>query len=114
MTIEDYIKKMEPEVIAGIPFLLTDVNYEREADINEKFPYDSDTIYYYSFLERLEKAREEIAEDIERNNFTDIEEVYNYYKRLTEEGNHSYWGSFMSIWTHEWPRQYLLYDVRMD
>lgn len=45
---------------------------------------------------------------------TNIRDVFNYYKRKTEEGNSNYWGIWYSVWTYDFTQQYLMYDVRMD
>ena len=113
MTIKEYIDKTKPEEFNGIPFLLTDVNYDRGLDIEEKTDYQDGV--KYSFLERLQMAKEEIENDMKSNNITDIKSAFFYYKERTEEGNSNYWGGMMSVWTVEYdPKKYLLYDVRMD
>lgn len=114
MTIEEYIDKTEPELINGVPFLLTDVNYCRDWDIEEKAIFDGvHDGKEYSFLERLQMARDEIEKDMKDNDITDIESAFFYYKERTEEGNSNYWGEMISIWTYEYDG-YILYDVRMD
>ena len=112
MTIKEFIDKEKSEKFNGIPFLLTDVNYGRELDVEEKTSYEDDK--EYSFLERLQMAKEEIENDMKNNNITDIESAFSYYKERTEEGNSNYWGGMMSVWTVAYNPSYLLYDVRMD
>ena len=113
MTIKEYIDQTKPEEINGVPFLLTDVNYDRDLDIEEKTSYEDNA--EYSFLERLQMARKEIESDMKNNNITDINSAFRYYKDRTEEGNVNYWGGMMSVWTQEYdPKKYLLFDVRMD
>lgn len=113
MTIKEYCTNAKPEVINGVQFLLcgTDIT-DDDRNVDEKTPFDDDL--QYSFMERLEKARKEIYEELVDNHITDLYSAYKYYKHLTEEGNCNYWGCWYAVWTSCEPDECLLYDVRMD
>ncbi len=109
-TIKSYIEQNDKPIrINGIVFRLTDVNFYRNADVNEKTHYDDGI--ELSFLERLERAKEELEQDTQ--NMT-LEQAQEYYKENTEEGNIHYWGGMVSVYTQDMPRKYIMFDVRMD
>lgn len=112
MQIKEYIENIKPETICDIPFLLIDVNFFREKDVNEKTSYDDDE--KFSFTERLDMARREIEKDLRENKLKSIEDVFSYYNMLTERGNCNYWGEMCFISTSEKPDDSILYGVRMD
>ena len=115
MTIKKYIRDHpERDVINGIEFCLFGVNYDEELDIEEKTLFDNDTEKdeYYSFLERLEKAKEELEQDTKGKTY---EEAKEYYKNLTEDGNQYYWGGMIWVSTKGIDKDdCIYYGVRMD
>jgi hypothetical protein len=110
-TIKSYIKQNDkPIMVNGIMFRLTGVNFFENADINEKTHYDDDI--KYSFLERLERAKEELEQDTKGMT---LEQAQEFYKKNTEDDMANYWGGMLSVYTGiHMPKKYITFDVRMD
>lgn len=109
-TIDSYVKQnKKPIMVNGIMFMLTGVNFYGNADINEKTRFDDDI--ELSFLERLERAIEELNQITGKMT---LEDAQNFFKDNTEEGNSNYWGEMISVYTKSMPKKYIMFDVRMD
>ena len=114
MTIKEYIPTVGKIVISGVPFRCSGTNQPsmEDKDVNEKLHFDDDE--YYSFLERLERAKEEIAE-VFMDDVHDIRDAYKKFKEQTEEGNINFWGCWFSVYTKgDEPGDEVLFDVRLD
>ena len=109
-TIDSYIKQnKKPIIVNGITFMLCDVNYYGNADINEKTHYDDGI--ELNFLERYERAVEELTQTTDGMT---LEEAKSYFLDNTEDGNSNYWGGMLSVYTKDMPKKYIMFDVRMD
>ena len=114
MTIDEYIKSHdEKDIINGIEFQLFGVNYDGQMNIEEKAAYEhGDIVEYFSFLERLQMAKEEIEEDTKGMTADQAKE---WYKEWTEKGNQYYWGGMVWISTENIENEdCIYYGVRMD
>lgn len=110
VTISEYIEKdKKPVKINGITFRLFDVNMYEQADIEKKTSYEEGI--YLSFLERRERAVEELKQTTEGKT---LEEAKAYFRDNTEDGNSNYWGGMCYVYTQDMPKSYIMFGVRMD
>ena len=119
MTIEKYIDNYPPLCINGITFSLFGVNDPLELDIDDVEDLDIEEKTFFnddqelSFLERLDKAKDEITNDTLNKS---LDEVKTYYKGLTENGNMYYWGGMIFVPTDnmEEDGDTIYFGIRMD
>lgn len=115
MTIRKYIQNCQPLYINGIKFFLFGVNYDENLQITQQTLFDADPErdVWLSFLERLEKAKNEIANDTLGKT---LNEAKKYYKDLTADGNQYYWGTTIWVSTNnmEEDGDTIYFGVRMD
>lgn len=115
MTIREYIQNFQPLYINGIKFSLFGINYDEDLDIEQKTLFDNDQErnVWLSFLERLDEAKDEIANDTLNKS---LDEAKTYYKGLTENGNQYYWGGVIWVSTENMENDgdTIYFGVRMD
>ena len=114
MTIKEYINDGKSTFINGIRCVLFGVNYNEDLDIEKKTLFDNDPerAEWFSFLERLDKAKEELTNDIKNKS---LDEAKNYYKSMTENGNQYYWGGMIWVLTDSIDTDNAIYyGIRMD
>ena len=111
MTIKEF--RAEKVRIGQIDFVYcdyTDHNCDQDLDVNEPLPYDDGVSY--SFLERFERAKEELAEDTKGMT---LEQAKEYYKSNTEDGNIHYWGGMVFVLTSDMKDDAAIYyGIRTD
>ena len=132
MKIKEYLKANEsvPIEIENVPFpcYCVFVSGEEEKDIKEGLPYDgANGPQMLTFLERLELAKEEIADEVtellsdqsESLLETPLSRLYRFFRANTEKGNVHYWGGFLAVFTDVPDKEIdaadnLTFGVRMD
>ena len=115
MTIDQFIKEHDKDIINGIEFQLFDVNSYEYIDIYEKVPFDYDGVDEekdLSFIDRLYRAKEEL-EDYTKG--MTMDQAKEYFKDQTEDGNSNFWGGMVYVDTHDINNDdCIYYGVRMD
>ncbi len=109
--IKDYIERNHyPVKIGNINFVLQGVNMHDDADTAEFFPY-SDTNTSLTFLERRNRAREEV-ETLTRN--MTLEQAQDYFKEQTTDDNANFYGDYVYVYTKKKNPKYIFVGIRMD